>query len=158
TNIGRDGAVLSAGGSLFAAPGVINFGDQLSADIAIRVAAREVNPRLATAYEPLKMPATSADATRANSNAYAVRYAAGGFGADIEGRLVWYAHRGTLLLAWVFNIVDEDGASSYDVAVEAATGAIIEKKPTAFFQSAPQGFVFDKGSPQPNPMPGVRLN
>jgi Fungalysin metallopeptidase (M36)/Fungalysin/Thermolysin Propeptide Motif len=158
TNIGRDGAVLSAGGALFAAPGVINFGNQISADIAVRAAAREVNPRLATAYEPLKMPAKLADTARANSTAYAVRYAAGGFGADIEGRLVWYAHRGTLLLAWVFNMVDEDGASSYDVAVEAATGAIIEKKPTSFFQSAPQGLIFDKGSPQPNPMPGVRLN
>jgi len=157
TNIGRDGSVLSAGGSLFAAPGLINFGDQISAEVAVRAAAREVNQRLATVYEPLKMPATSADATTVSSTANAVRYAAGGFGADIEGRLAWWTHRGQLLLAWVFNMVDEDGAASYDVAVEAATGAIIEKRPTTFYQSAPKGFVFDKGSPQPNPTPGVRV-
>src|SRR5262249_13318127 len=65
--------------------------------------------------------------------------------------------RGTLLLAWLFNIVDEDGVTGYDVVVEAATGAIISKQPTTFFQSAPRGLVFDQGSPQPNPRPGERL-
>jgi hypothetical protein len=153
TNIGPDGAVLSAGGTLYAAPQTAVLPDRSTALSALRAALAQVNPRLAATYSPFEVSPPAGRAASANS----VRYAAGGFGADIEGRLVWFAHRGTPLLAWLFNVMDEDGVSSYDVAVEAATGAIIDQQPLTAFQSAPKGLVFDKGAPQPNPTPGVRL-
>jgi hypothetical protein len=148
-NVGADGAVLSAGGKLYPSPGPIDFGSQLAASAAVRAAVGAVNPHLAAKYVPT---------ARSSTASYQVRFAAGDLGADIEGRLAWYAHRDKLLLAWLFNIVDEDGVSSYDVAVEAATGAIIDQRATTFFQSAPSGLVFDQGWPQPNPSPGLRLN
>jgi Fungalysin metallopeptidase (M36)/Fungalysin/Thermolysin Propeptide Motif len=130
-NIGRDGVVLNSGGNLFPAPGSIDFGTQLPASKVVEAAAREVNPHLSITN--------------------------GDFGRDYDGRLVWFAHRDKLVLAWLINMVDEDGVTAYDVAVEASTGAIIDKEPTTFFQAAPRGLVFDKGSPQPNPTPGARL-
>src|SRR5262245_46104062 len=146
-NVGSDGVVLNTAGKFYPEPEIINFADQLPAATAVRSAVREVNPRLAAKYVPSAVSDTR----------YKVRYAAGEFGADIDGRLVWFAHRGTLLLAWLFNVVDEDGVTGYDVVVEAATGAIINKQPTTFFQNAPRGLVYDLGSPQPNPRPGERL-
>ena len=154
-NIGPDGAVLSAGGTLYSVPTPVNFADRIPEATAVRAAVREVNPRVARTYTPSKISAEKREVSR---RANAVQYAADGLGADIEGSLVWFAHRGVLLMAWVFNIVDEDGVSTYDVAVEAETGAIIDKRATTFFQAAPKGLVFDQGSPQPNPTPGVRLN
>jgi len=154
-NVAADGAVVSAGGTLYPDPGTIDFASKIPATTAVRAAVQEINPRLGSRYVPseISVPVSSFSATP-----YRVRYAAGDFGGDIDGRLVWFSHRKTLLLAWVFNVVDEDGVSSYDVAVEAATGAIIAKEPTTFFQSAPRGLVFEQGWPQPNPTPGVRLN
>jgi hypothetical protein len=158
-NIAADGTLLNAGGKLFPEPGPIDFANQITAANAVRTAVREVNPRLARTYRPSELPARSGKAlSGTDGGVYKVRYAAGELGGDVEGRLVWFVHRNTPLLAWVFNIVDEDGVNSFDVAIEAATGAIIEKHATTFFQSVPRGMVFDQGSPQPNPAPGVRLN
>jgi Fungalysin metallopeptidase (M36)/Fungalysin/Thermolysin Propeptide Motif len=158
-NVGADGAVLSSSGTLYPAPPTIDFGTQLPPATAVTFAAREVNPRLGARYvpSPMSLPAKRA-AAQTSVSPNEVRFEAGDFGDNIDGRMVWYAHRGTLLLAWLFNIVDEDGVSSYDVAVEASTGAIIAKHATTFFQTATKGLVFDQGWPQPNPTPGVRLN
>jgi hypothetical protein len=148
TNVDRDGSIVSAGGTLYAAPPVATFPDSTSSQRAVRAAVAEVNPRLAKEYAPF---ISSKPARHAN----AVAYAAGDFGGDIEGRLVWYGVRGTLQLAWVMTVIDGDGVSSYDVAVEEASGTIIGKQAlTAFFQfvpPSPNGLVYDKGSPQPTP-------
>jgi hypothetical protein len=151
TNVDRDGSIVSAGGTLFGAPPPIVLPDSNSSMRAVRAAVAEVNPRLASVYAPF---ISSRPARHAN----AVAYAAGDFGGDIEGRLVWYAVRGTLQLAWVMTVIDDDGVSSYDVAVEEASGAVIGKQAlTAFFQfvpPSPNGLIYDKGSPQPT-QPGV---
>ncbi len=145
TNLDRDGSIVSAGGMLYGAPGIIPVPASTSSLRAVRAAVAEVNPRLGAAYAPFM---SSRPARRAN----AVAYAAGDFGGDIEGRLVWYAVRGALQLAWVMTVIDEDGVSSYDVAVEETSGAVIGKQAlTAFFQAPPKGLVYDKGSPQPTP-------
>ncbi len=157
-NIGDDGAVLNSGGNLYTAPPALNFSDQLAADVAVQAAVREVNPRIAEKYTPLEIAGDRrGDGTSRRNDRRRVQFAAGDLGDTVEGKMVWYAHRGTLLLAWVFNVVDEDGVSAYDVAVEAETGAVIDKRETTFFQAPKKGFVFDKGFPQPNPRPGVRL-
>ena len=157
-NIGPDGAILSSGGKLYPEPDVINFADQMTASTAVQSAVREVNPQLASTLksDEVAMSALQSRST-ANANPYQVRFAAGDLGGEIDGKLVWFAHRDTLLLAWMFNVADENKVTNYDVAIEAATGAVIHKKATTLFQSLPKGLVFDQGSPQPNPRPGERL-
>jgi hypothetical protein len=155
-NVGPDGSVLSAAGALYPEPDAIDFAAQLTASVAVKRAVAEVNPELGKTYKAAETAARSARPA-ASDDFYTVRFEAGDLGADVDGRLVWFAHRGKLLLAWLFNVVDEDQVHSYDVAVEAATGAIIDKRATTFFQAAPRGFVFDQGSPQPNPRPGERV-
>jgi hypothetical protein len=151
-NISPDGEVLSAGGTLYPAPGTIDYAGQITVAGAVRAAVRAVNPSLAATFEPTKSAALP---TRALGRT--VRFAKGALGADIEGQLAWFGHRGTLLLVWILNVVDADGVSSFDVAVEASSGAVVDKMTMTFFES-PKGQVFQKGTPQPNPTPGVRLN
>lgn len=153
-NVARDGRLLTAGGTLYPAPAIVNFGPQISSDLVVQSAVREVNPRLAASFVPVRMSGFEVSVPGVPAS---VTYAGGSLGGEVEGRLVWYAHRGTLLLAWIFNVLDADGVSSFDVAIEASSGATIHKKATTYFQSVPTGLVFDKGSPQPNPAPGVRL-
>jgi len=147
-NIDADGRVLNTGGKLFAAPDPVAIGNQIESIIAAQSAIHAVNPKRKTALKALVRPNTDSKGL--------LRYSADGETSDVQGRMVWYAHRGSLLLAWVFNVLDEDGVSSYNVVVEAATGAIIAKQATLLYQ-APKGLVFDQGSPQPNPTPGVKL-
>jgi hypothetical protein len=149
TNLDSDGSVVSAGGTLYASPGQVTLPDLASSGRAIRAAVAAVNPRLAATYAPFPSNRT---ASRAN----AVVYAAGDFGSDIEGRLVWFGLRGVLRLAWVFAVLDGDGVSGYNVVVEEASNMVIDKQAsTLFFQAPPKGLVYDKGSPQPVATVGV---
>ena len=149
-NIGPDGRVLNTGGNLFGAPQLIDLVTQIPPVIAAQTAMHDVNPR-----QKPNLKALAVTDSEAKHNL--VRYEADGEPDPVEGRMVWYAHRGNLLLAWMFNVLAEDGVSAYNVFVEASTGAVISKQATTFFQAAPKGLIFDKGSPQPNPNPGTRL-
>src|ERR1051326_1346854 len=64
-NIGPDGAILNTGGSLYPAPGAIDFGSQVSAATAVQAAVREVNPRLASTYVPFAISVPAAAGARA---------------------------------------------------------------------------------------------
>jgi hypothetical protein len=159
-NLGPDGSILNTGGVLYPEPNLIDFAAQLSGAAAVVSAVREVDPN--ASFVPVEAPLHRGPDAAAfgvtTGAAHQVQFAAGNLGGDVEGRLVWFAHRGALMLAWLFEIVDEDGVAVWDVAVEASTGAIIEKRLATFYlQAAPSGFVFDQGSPQPNPKPGIRL-
>src|SRR5438105_4454675 len=83
--------------------------------------------------------------------------AGGDCGRVIEGRRMWFGLRGALRLAWAFTVTDQDSVSRYSVVVEDGSGAILDKSELTFFATPPVGQVFDKGSPQPNPTPGIRL-
>jgi hypothetical protein len=151
TNLDRNGAVVSAGGTLYSDPG---SGAQLTAASslsAVRSAVKAVNPTLGATFAPVQ-------STRPARRAGATVFAAGDFGDDIEGRLVWYGLRGVLRLAWVFTVTDQDAINRYSVVVEEASGAILDKTELTLFATPPTGLVFDKGSPQPNPTPGIRLS
>jgi hypothetical protein len=149
-NIGADGRVLKTGGRLFGAPQFVDVVTQIPSLIAAQTAVHQVSPRQKHDLKPL---AVSDSKAKAN----VVRYALEGDPDGVEGRMVWYAHRGNLVLSWMFNVLAEDGMSAYNVFVEASTGAVIAKQATTFFQAAPKGLVFDKGTPQPNLNPGTQL-
>src|SRR5262245_152643 len=113
-NIDSEGRVLNTGGKLFAAPDPVDLGNQIQSIVAAQSAMYAVNPKRKGTLKALVVPSTDSKGL--------LRYSAEGETSDVEGRMVWYAHRGNLLLAWVFNVLDEDGVSSYNVAVEVATG------------------------------------
>src|SRR5438132_8062679 len=52
TNVDRDGSIVSAGGALYGAPPIVTLPDSNSSMRAVRAAAAEVNPRLASVYAP----------------------------------------------------------------------------------------------------------
>lgn len=142
TNVDASGRVLSAGGILYGIPGPMAFPGPAASQRAARAAVLAVNPELGARF-------TASPGAKTPSRAGNVVFAAGGLGADVEGRLVWYGHRGSLTLAWVFDVLDSDGVSLYSVVVEEATGAVLDKQAQSFSFQAPRGLVFDKGSPQP---------
>ncbi len=152
-NIASDGSILNAGGNLYPAPAPDTvLPPASSAMTAVRAAVQAINPKLGANY----MPFGSARPARKSTG---VRFAAGVFPQEIDGELVWYAVRGRIYPAWLFYIVDEDGISSYAIVVDDASQAILSKLPMTYFQSPqpPRGQAFERGSPQPNPTPGVRL-
>ncbi|MBZ5631827.1 MAG: M36 family metallopeptidase [Acidobacteriia bacterium] len=150
TNLDRNGAVVSAGGTLYTNPGTAVQLTAASSLSAVRSAVKAVNPALGAVYAPLQ-------SARPPRRADAIVFAAGDFGDDIEGRLVWFGLRGVLRLAWVFAVTDQDAISRYSVVVEEASGAVLDKTELTLFATPPTGLVFDKGSPQPNLTPGIRL-
>lgn len=150
-NIDSSGSVLNSGGNLYAAPPPDVFlPAQSSAMSAVRVAVRDVNPKLAERFLPF---VSARPATKTNG----VRFTAGPLPEEIDGELVWYAMRGQLHAAWLFYVVDEDGINSYATVVDDGSQSILSKLPMTYFQSPPKGLVFERESPQPNPTPGVRL-
>ena len=151
TNVDRNGAIVSAGGTLYTNPGPAPVLAAASSLAAVRSAVTTVNPELGSRFAPVQ-------SIRPTRRADAISFAAGDFGDDIEGQLVWYGLRGTLRLAWVFSVADADTVSRYSVVVEEASGAILEKSELTYFDTPPAGLVFDKGSPQPNPTAGIRLS
>lgn len=152
TNIDAQGEVLNAGGNLFAAP-QFPLPDANSAYTAVRAAARAVNPKLAARFTPFQ-------SNRAPSRSQAIRFAGGGFPDDIEGELTWYSLRGYLRPAWVFYVLDDDGASRYATIVDGVTQDVLAKRPMTYFDSvaAPRGQVFERENPQASSTPGVLLS
>lgn len=150
-NIDRDGRVLNAGGDLYPAPVSLELPSLTSARAAVRSALRAVSPKLAAEY-------FASEIGRAAAKPNTVRFARGTFPEDIDGELIWYAMRGTLRPAWVFNILDENGVTRYAAVIDDATQTPLEMRPLTFYQTAPRGLAFERESPQPNPTPGVRLD
>ncbi len=149
-NINSSGQILNAGGELFGSPLLQPPGIQ-NASKAARAALAAVNPKLAEGFQAVvsrRMPSLQGT----------VRFARGETGQDMDGRMVWFGIRGTLQPAWVFNVTDEDGVSSYASVVDDETGISLSKLATTLFQNAgPKGQVYEREGPQPNPKLGVLL-
>ncbi len=149
-NIDSQGRVLNAGGDLYPAPATALPG-LASAFTAVRAAIRAVNPKAAARFAPFE---SRTPARRRNG----IRFAAGNdLADDVEGRLVWYAVRGALRPGWLFDVVAEDGVTRYAAIVDSDTQQVVARRPRTYFDSPgnPRGLVFDQGSPQPDPKPGV---
>ncbi|MCL5743993.1 MAG: extracellular metalloproteinase, partial [Acidobacteria bacterium] len=147
-NIDADGSVINAGGRIFHAPAADAVPpDANSANQAVRAAAMEVNPKLAERYLPFQ--------TEAGAGSKGPRFARGGFGADIDSAMGWYAVNGKLRPAWLFRIVDADGIASYATVVDSENQKVLAKQSLTHYQAPPRGLVFERGSPQPNVTPGV---
>ena len=93
---------------------------------------KAVNPALGASFVPVQT-------ARATRRADAIVFAAGDFGSDIEGRLVWFGLRGALRLAWAFTVTDQDAVSRYSVVVEDSSGAILDKTELTLFATPPIG-------------------
>ena len=147
-NLNAAGQVLNAGGEIFGAP-ELAAPLASSAEKAARAAVKAVNPRLAENFRPVvsrRMPSRATEARFTSED------------RDVEGRMVWYGMRGALVPAWVFNVTDEDGVSSYNMVVDDATGLPLNKMATTHFQNANvKGLVYEQGSPNPAPKPGVQI-
>lgn len=152
-NIDRDGQVLNAGGRLFNNPVGVPLPGTATSVAAVRTAVRAVNLKLGRSYLPL-------NSRQAPAHKNGVRFAAGGLGDDVDGQLVWYGVQGTLVPAWVFSVLDEDGVDRWTVVVDTDTQSVLSKRAATYHQAPaqPKGLVFDQGSPQPNPTPGVKLS
>jgi hypothetical protein len=149
-NIDSQGRVLNAGGDLYPAPAAA-LPAPSSAFSAVRAAVRAVNPKAAARFAPFE---SRTPARKSN----AIRFAAGAdLTDDVEGRLIWYAVRGALRPGWLFDVVAEDGVTRYAAVVDSDTQQVVARRPRTYFDSPgqPRGLVFDQGSPQPDPKPGV---
>ncbi len=146
-NIDRDGRVINAGGELFPAPpdGVLPP-VTASAMEAVRGAVSAVNPELAAGFTPFF--------AGVEDDGQTVRFHRGEFGDEIRGEAVWYGFNGRVGPAWLFYVMDADG-TNWGLIVDDSTGRVMDKIPMTFHQ-APRGLVFERGSPQPNPNPGVQ--
>ncbi|MDZ4803016.1 MAG: M36 family metallopeptidase [Bryobacteraceae bacterium] len=149
-NVDREGRVLNSGGELVRKPK--SAAPSLESGMrAIRTAIRAVNPALDGSYLAAP-PAAGGKLTR---------FARGGMADETEGRPVWFADSGKAYPAWLFYIRSEGGLETFATVVDANTQRLLFKNSlTRRFQAAaepaPQGLVFERGSPQPNSTPGVR--
>lgn len=147
-NIDSDGRVINAGGRLFPIPSGAMAGPGLATSVAaVRAAAGAVNPALAERYVPFTAGATGKG----------IRFSKGNFGEEIAGQPVWYAVKGVVQPAWQFTVVDANGIDSYSVVVDSQSRRVLAKNPLTFYQNPTpaRGLVFEKGSPQPVPVPGT---
>ncbi len=156
-NLDRDGRVLNAGGNLYPAPRPERqLPVRAGAFTAVRSAVASVNPSLKDRFAPFE----SSQPPRQRGG---IRFTRGALARDVEGGMVWYAHRGDLRPAWSFFVADTDQVHRYAVTVDDESQTVLGKQPLTFFQQAPttppapRGLVFDQESPQPNPNPGVLL-
>ena len=153
-NVSNDGSVLNAGGDLYHRPAGTGLTAPESGAQALQAAVREINPSAQGAY--LGVPAPPGQKL--------MRFSRGGLGDITEGKPVWYPLSNKLRSAWLFYIPDANGIDLYATVVDASSKRIVRKlNLTKRFQQsggsglpAPQGLVFDRESPQPNPTPGVR--
>lgn len=153
-NVGGDGSVLNAGGDLYHRPSATGLTAPDSGAQALQVAVREINPSAQGAYLGVPPP----------TGQRLMRFSRGGLGDITEGKPVWYPLSGKLRSAWLFYIPDASGIDRYATVVDASSRRILRKlNLTRRFQQsggaglpAPQGLVFDRESPQPNPTPGFR--
>jgi extracellular elastinolytic metalloproteinase len=149
-NIDAQGQVLNAGGELFGMPNRAppEAGSALN---AVRAAVKSVNPKAAARFVPFE---SAAPARRRN----AVRFTAGGLPEDPEGRMVWFAVRGSVIPAWQIFVTAEDHVTRYSVITDTNQHVLARKVMTYFeVPQTPRGQVFERESPQPNPNPGTLL-
>ncbi len=156
-NLDRDGRVLNAGGNLYPAPRPEKqLPVRARAFTAVRSAVAAVNPALKDRFAPF-------ESSQPPSQPGGIRFTRGALARDVEGGMVWYAHRGDLRPAWSFFVADADLVHRYSVTVDDESQTVLGKQTLTFFQQAPstpatpRGLVFDQESPQPNPTPGVLL-
>ena len=147
-NLDSAGRVLNAGGELFGLP-TFAPPSSLNALRAVRAAVSAVNPRIGANYQPTL-------SRRIGAKAGAVTFSRGELGDDVDGHMIWFGVRGTLVPAWVFFVTDEDNASTYASIVDDVTGLPLRKQPMTFFQNPnAKGLVFERGTPNPLPFPGT---
>ena len=152
-NIDSDGRVLNAGGELFPAPtGALP--EPVTALAAVRAAVKSVNPKAARRFVPFQ-------SQKVPRRKGALRFTSGELTEDPEGRMVWFAARGTLVPAWQVFVAAEDGVTRYSVIAD-ANQHVLARRAMTYFQSPPQpgtprGMVFERESPQPNPTPGTLI-
>ncbi len=150
-NVDRQGRVLNAGGDLVPRPS--GAGPSVESGLrAVRTAVRSVNANLDGSYLA---------AVPAIPTSKLMRFSRGGLVADAtEGKPVWFARDGRAWPAWLFYIPGENGVDHYATVVEVSTQRLVYKASLTrrFQQSQPvyQGLVYERGTPQPNPTPGVR--
>jgi hypothetical protein len=150
-NIDPDGQVINAGGSLFPQPSA----DQARPNAgyssgAVRAAAASVDAQAARRYAPF----------RSGNTAKGLKFAAGGFGGEIEAEPVWHGTDGVVRASWRVSVTAPDGTGAYDVVVDEKSGKVLAKRDVLLHQNPPappRGLVFERNSPQPNPTPGVAL-
>ncbi len=153
-HLNSDGQVLSAGGELFNAPDSYDASlfSLAAARKAVRTAVRAVATEKERGFSPIEVNPS------AQQPEGSVRFAANALADDVEGTPIWYAVRGRLVQAWRMNVVNETGDDSADVIIEAASGAQMARFARTYRQNpSPKGQIYEKGSPQPNPKPGVKL-
>lgn len=131
-NIDREGRVINAGGGLFEAPsaGVV-LPSAFSVTRAAKAAADAVNRELGARFRTDVLRAES----RMDSAAHAStvqHLAASGFGADLEGRQVWFGVGRDVVPAWEFYVLDQDGIHTFNAIVDAVTRRILEKQSLTF--------------------------
>ena len=151
-NVDSDGQVINAGGLLSKAPRAnAVLPDPASALSAVRSAVRAVNPEAGRSFLPFQ--------SEARKPGPRLLFSRGAFADDIDAVPVWFDLKGDLRAAWRFSVLDTDGVMRYAVVVDNESGKILAKRKLTFFQApAPaRGLVFENGSPQPNPTPGVAL-
>jgi extracellular elastinolytic metalloproteinase len=151
-NVDAGGRVLNAGGQFYSAPQAAAPA-MAAAFSAVRPAIRAVNPRAARRFAPFE----SRTPPRHRGG---IRFSGGDVSPDdVEGRMIWFAVRGTLRPAWVFDVLAEDGVTRYAAVVDSESKRVIAKRPLTFFDGPndARGLVFDRESPQPNPSPGTLL-
>src|SRR5579872_5797951 len=156
-NLDRDGRVLNAGGNLYPAPPARKtLPARIRAFTAVRSAVAAVNPALKETYAPF-------ESSQPPRQPRGIRFASGPLARDVEGSMVWYAHRGALRPAWNFFVADTDRVHRYSVTVDDESQTILGRHALTYFQQAastpppPRGMVFDQESPQPSPKAGVLL-
>jgi len=141
---------LNSGGNLYSAPPPdVLLPAQSSAMSAVRVAVRAVNVKLAESFLPFVSARPSA---RTNG----VRFTAGPLPEDIDGELVWFALRGQLHAAWLFNIVDADGINSYATVVDNASNPSFQAAHN-LLPIAAERIGLRARKPSTKSTPGVRL-
>lgn len=148
-NVDAAGQVINAGGGLARRPkDGVSAPDAASAMAAVRVAAGVVNPELARRFTPIESSERAAKG---------LRFAGSSFPADIEAIPVWWEINGEVQPAWKFGVTDADSVTRWSVVVDAAARKVLAKTKLTLAQSAPRGLVYEQGSPQPNPKPGIPL-
>lgn len=147
-NLGPDGTILNAGGTLYPNPG--DFPQQTDAQAlrAMRAAVKRINP---------KLPESATARTRMSPRfgTSRVAFSATGLREDVVGEPMWVPDQGELKPGWRFVVAEQNSPSRFLIDVNAATLATGRKQPLVFYQTGPRGLVYEKGSPQPNPKPGT---
>ncbi|MFN0087012.1 MAG: M36 family metallopeptidase [Blastocatellia bacterium] len=148
-HVDRDGAVIAANGELIPeiAAAVNAARARLSAEEALRIAAREVGQDLPAPPALKSLPAGPDQSQTFNGSA--------GFGGDVPARLLYFPLSATQVrLAWQFTIPMRETPDLYYVIIDADRGSLLYlNNLTCYFDEnplKPHGLVYTKESPRPN--------